>query len=71
MFLYGRLKDVGVTDRWGYFSIILNVVFLAVSIKVLVVSVKNENLLRKWARIYFFGSIFYAFAAWLYDLSKL
>lgn len=57
--LYAWRYDMGVTDRFGIFAMLLNVIFVAVSFKVLLVSNKNENLLRRWARIYFFGSIIY------------
>lgn len=57
--LYPWIEDIGVTDMYGYFSLFLNTIFLGVSIKVLLVSNEKEELLRKWARIYFFGSIFY------------
>jgi protoheme IX farnesyltransferase len=57
--LYPWLYDIGVTDLYGYFSIFLNLIFTAVSLKVLLIKTENEILLRKWARIYFFGSIFY------------
>ncbi len=57
--LYPWIYDIGVTDLYGYFSVFLNFIFLLVSIKVLLVPNQQEELLRKWARIYFFGSIFY------------
>lgn len=57
--LYAWWYDLGVTDYFGYFSLFLNVVFLAVALKVLMIPVVNKNLLKRWARIYFFGSIFY------------
>ncbi len=57
--LYAWWYDLGVTDYYGYFASFLNVVFLLVSLKVLITPTVNKNNLKKWARIYFFGSIFY------------
>jgi protoheme IX farnesyltransferase len=57
--LYAWWYDLGVTDYFGYFAILLNVVFMGVATKVLLIPTVNKNLLRRWARIYFFGSIFY------------
>ena len=57
--LYAWWHDLGVTDRFGYFAIILNILFMGVATKVLMTPVLNKKLLRKWARIYFLGSIFY------------
>lgn len=57
--LYAWWYDLGVTDLFGYFALILNVIFMGVATKVLLIPTVNKNLLKRWARIYFFGSIFY------------
>ncbi|MBC96114.1 MAG: protoheme IX farnesyltransferase [Halobacteriovoraceae bacterium] len=57
--LYPWLYDLGVTDRYGYFSLFLNGLFSLLALRILFVSVANEELLRRWARIYFLGSIIY------------
>lgn len=57
--LYPWLYNLGVSDRFGYFALLLNIIFTLVSIKVFITPVRMEILLRRWARIYFFGSIIY------------
>lgn len=57
--LYAWWYDLGVTDYFGYFAVFLNVIFMGVATKVLLTSILNKKSLKKWARIYFFGSIFY------------
>lgn len=57
--LYPWIEDQGVSDLFGYFATFLNVVFVLVSVKVFLTPSASENLLRKWARIYFLASIIY------------
>lgn len=57
--LYPWAWDLGVSDRFGYFALFLNVVFTIISLRVFLTPTENENLLRKWARIYFLASIIY------------
>ena len=51
--------DLGVTDYYGHFAIILNIIFTAVAMRVWIIKKEKEDLLRRWARIYFIGSIIY------------
>jgi protoheme IX farnesyltransferase len=57
--LYPWVYDQGVTDAYGYFSLVLNILFTLVAIKTFSVPTKNQDLLRRWARLYFLGSIIY------------
>ncbi len=57
--LYPWISDLGVTDRYGYFAVFLNIVFSLIALRVLFVSVDKEELLRRWARRYFLASIIY------------
>ncbi len=57
--LYPWIYDLGVTDRYGYFAVFLNIIFTIVAFRILFISVSKEELLRRWARIYFLGSIIY------------
>lgn len=57
--LYPWLHDLGVTDRYGYFAVFLNIIFSLIALRVLFVSVDKEELLRRWARRYFLASIIY------------
>lgn len=57
--LYPWLYDLGVTDSFGYFSTFLNIIFTLVAFRILFIPVVKEDLLRRWARIYFLASIFY------------
>lgn len=57
--LYAWWYDLGVSDYYGYFASFLNIIFMGVAVKVFLTPTVNKNNLKKWARIYFFGSIFY------------
>ncbi|MCR9204861.1 MAG: heme o synthase [Halobacteriovoraceae bacterium] len=57
--LYPWFKNLGVSDRFGYFALFINIVFTLVSLRVFLTPTENEILLRRWARIYFLGSIIY------------
>lgn len=57
--LYPWLWDLGVSDRFGYFALVLNIIFTIISLRVFMTPRANEILLRKWARYYFLGSIIY------------
>ncbi len=57
--VYPWLYDLGVTDRYGYFAVFLNIIFSLIALRVLFVSIDKEELLRRWARRYFLASIIY------------
>ncbi len=57
--LYPWIYDQGVTDAYGYFATVLNILFTLVALKTFSVPTKEQDLLRRWARIYFLGSIIY------------
>jgi len=57
--LYPWVYDQGVTDAYGYFSLVLNILFILVAIKTFSIPTHKKDLLRRWARLYFLGSIIY------------
>lgn len=57
--LHPWINDLGVTDRFGYFALFLNLLFTLVALRILFIPISKDEFLKRWARIYFLASIFY------------